>query len=353
MFKIVTEHAGPGHQDAWDVDGISSIVLARYVAGHGSPGERQQVTQWLAASSSHATELERWRQSWAAERPSVGHLSQAFDSAAGVARVRALVAKQRDVRPAIRLPYAAGAAAALVLALGIAATLGRLGLPAHSVPSTRDYVTGPAQRLSVTLSDGSRFVLAPASRLRVPVAYGRAGRNVQLEGEAYFAVIHDVRHPFTVGAANAVTTDVGTEFDIRAYAADPAVRIAVADGGVLVQTSVRGSAVSVSAGHAMEVDAHGSASVVRQADVAALTAWTQGRLVFDATPLNEVVRGLARWYDADLRVGDAELGTHRVTATLHDQPLADVLALVTAATRSHAVQVGRTITLLPINAPHR
>ena len=92
----------------------------------------------------------------------------------------------------------------------------------------------PAAAVAVTLRDGTRLVLWPASRLRIPSDFGLRTRSVELQGEAYFAVVHDASHPFVVTAHGVVTRDVGTAFDIRAYADDPGVRVAVAEGEVAV-----------------------------------------------------------------------------------------------------------------------
>jgi len=55
----------------------------------------------------------------------------------------------------------------------------------------------PGQRETVTLADGTQFTLAPGSRLRLAAADFRAGlgRDVELTGEAYFAVAHDAGAP--------------------------------------------------------------------------------------------------------------------------------------------------------------
>ena len=63
---------------------------------------------------------------------------------------------------------------------------------------------------------------------------GGGTREVELEGEAYFAVVHDAARPFAVRAHGAVATDVGTAFDVRAYPEDAGARIAVTEGAVAV-----------------------------------------------------------------------------------------------------------------------
>src|ERR1700676_3625297 len=60
-------------------------------------------------------------------------------------------------------------------------------------PARRTYATVAGERAELRLSDGTRVRLAPASRLSVSADYGTDRRDVYLDGEAYFDVVHDQR----------------------------------------------------------------------------------------------------------------------------------------------------------------
>jgi ferric-dicitrate binding protein FerR (iron transport regulator) len=166
------------------------------------------------------------------------------------ARGRPWVRDQNWVRVAI-------AASILVVVSGAVAVLTRRAVSDQG--PVREYATAAGERLNVTLSDGTQFALAPASRLRVPVAYGRAAREVTLDGEAFFRVVHDGARPFLVHAGNATATDVGTAFDVRSYSGDSSVAIAVAEGRVSVSEEHR--ARSGTAGSTALLGAGDSAAV--------------------------------------------------------------------------------------------
>ena len=60
--------------------------------------------------------------------------------------------------------------------------------------------------------------------LRFPVNYDRKERRVYLDGEAYFEVTHNPRHPFIVETSNQISVQVlGTKFNLEAYARDSVV----------------------------------------------------------------------------------------------------------------------------------
>lgn len=235
------------------------------------------------------------------------------------------------------------------LAAGLAATVAAgvvidLALRTPSQQPIREFTTTAGNRATITLRDGTRLVLAPATRLRVPVDFGRSARMVELDGEAWFAVVHDERRPFAVRARNATVTDVGTEFDVRAYASDAAVRVAVVEGQVCLGAPTRHCQRPLQVGDVATIRDAGT--VVRHAaDVSALTAWTQGRLVFEDTPLGDVARELARAFDLTITVADTGLARKPITATFGDQPVDVILDDITDVAGARYERVGRAVVI--------
>jgi transmembrane sensor len=278
--------------------------------------------------------------------------------AAGVPRRTSRAVGARAARQLVAL------AAAIVVALGVGLTV--RSLSHHTAPTSagREYATAAGQRLAVTLVDGTQFTLAPASTVRVRAGYGRGSgsRQVELEGEAYFAVVHDAAHPFAVRAHGAVARDVGTAFDVRAYPENVGARIAVAEGAVAVTVAggcplagrrsrpapVAGEggpcSADARAGDVATV-ASGAVAVEHGADIAALTAWTQGRLVFRKTPLADVARELSRAFDLTITVGDSALGSQRITASFDDQSADQVLEDLAAIVGGQFERAGRAVVI--------
>ena len=62
-------------------------------------------------------------------------------------------------------------------------------------------------------------------------------------------------------------------------------------------------------------------------------------------PLGEAARALGRWYDLDVRVADPELAGRPVTGSYRDEPVAQVLTLITAAVGARYDWVGRSVTI--------
>jgi transmembrane sensor len=192
-------------------------------------------------------------------------------------------------------------------------------------------VTAPAgERLSLTLREGSRVMLAPGSRLEIPGRLDGDTREVVLAGRAYFEVAPDASRPFFVRASGVVTRVLGTEFDVRAYPGT-STQVVVRSGRVAVRTASapESSARVLRPGDRGTVGASGPIQVESGLDVNEILGWTTGALTFRDTPFREVVPELERWYRVRIELADTTLANRRVTASFRDQPI-DVVTVILA-----------------------
>ncbi len=326
--------------------------LADYFVGVATPADRRAMENWMAADPAHRALVERLRQLWvdAAAVPAVdaaagweavaAHLVPAETTApAAPSRVTPSAATTRHrwtSRPAV------AAAAVVVIAGGAALALGlHIGKPAAG----RAYVTGPAERETVTLGDGSRVTLGPESRVRLAAHYGTAARDVALEGEAYFDVHHDSAHPLTVHAGALTARDIGTRFVVRRYAGDEGAQVAVEEGQVAVRTAGAAGTRSLGVGDLARVTAAGAVTVLHRDDLAPYLAWIQGHLAFDDSPLPQVVADLARTFDLEIRIADSALDAETITGAFGNETADQVLDAITRSIGAEYVRHGRVVVI--------
>jgi transmembrane sensor len=186
------------------------------------------------------------------------------------------------------------------------------------------YETAIGEQRTVTLSDGSTLSLN--ARSKVVVKYDEARRAVDLvEGQALFKVASNPQRPFIVRSDSAAIRAVGTQFDVSRRLNKTVVtvvegRVAVSEtgsrgGGVLtpradsVEPPV---ATFVSAGEQVIATAS-EVTTVQRADIAAATAWTDGKLVFRALPLAEVIDEFNRHTPRRFVLEDPQLGDIRIS----------------------------------------
>jgi transmembrane sensor len=179
---------------------------------------------------------------------------------------------------------------------------------------------------------------------------------VYLEGEALFDVVHDTTRPFRVWARDAVAEDLGTRFDVRAYAEDSVVAVAVAEGAVALDRAVASpegdrpagavaQGVVLRRGDLGTLAPDGRITTATGPVVATYLAWAEGRLQFVKTPLPEVVRAVGRWYDLDVRVASPALASRTVTAEFGAQSAEELMRALALALDARVSRSGRVITL--------
>jgi transmembrane sensor len=90
------------------------------------------------------------------------------------------------------------------------------------------------QPLNLKLSDGSRVVVYPGSRISYSSSFLGAKREVFLSGKGYFEVVRNDTKPFVVFANQLVTKVVGTSFLIDAFDSNTSPSVEVRSGKVKV-----------------------------------------------------------------------------------------------------------------------
>jgi len=221
------------------------------------------------------------------------------------------------------------------------------GLPSEFADeaSSRTFTTEPGEQATVRLRDGSKVRLNVDSRLKVPADFGKGERVVRLEGEGYFEVTPDKDRPFSVMVEGARTEVLGTAFSVRAYAEERDPQVAVDEGTVALhpdrsaaQDTVRLEAQHlgvVSEGHVQVMQ--GNAAIQKQ------IAWTNGKLVFDDTPFDEVVLRLKRWYDIPIETRVNPSTVDRLNATFREESSQKVVEAIAAALGLQYRKKGKTV----------
>lgn len=340
-----------------DWNSIDWERLDRYVAGRASADEMAALAAWVNADPELRILAAAMR---AAGRPS-GAERRDWDVRSAWQRLRRRMGSPplhllSPLSPRVQFPWSRKLTAAAVLILVAAASLLVYGRWRAAATELRAFATRRSQTAVLELPDGSRLMLGPASRLRLPANGGafRAGsaRDAYLEGEAYLEVKHDAARPFRVHTAAGVVEDIGTEFLVSAYPDAPGMRVVVATGMVALYRppsagAARRPLLTLAHGDVAQVVADGVATVTHDVDVTSYIAWTRGDLGFDGTRLGDVVPALERWYDVNIRLTDSSLAERRLTATFRRESLSQVLELLALSLNVRVQRHGRTVVLTP------
>jgi ferric-dicitrate binding protein FerR (iron transport regulator) len=180
------------------------------------------------------------------------------------------------------------------------------------------------------LPDGSSGFLNNGSVLKYPLSFD-GNRKVSLKGEAYFDIVH-TGSPFHVLTQKLDVKVMGTIFNVSAYEDDRSEEIILRRGKVQVST-VEGKELAVLRPDQQLIFGKGSQKFqLKNVSASQFTAWTEGKLIFRNESLDEVVKRLSRWYNVDFEIPGPEPVNYTFHATFMDEPLDEVLKLLSLTT---------------------
>lgn len=296
-------------------------LIVRALEGVAGSRERSRLEEWRRAEPDNERTFQEFVRVW--ELGGSRTLAAIVSSPPPLERITAEAERRRaHVLPLRRVSnhqpwrfvWAAAAVIAVMLALGSARLLRKPSLLLS---------TGPSETSTIQLADGSIVRLGPSSRVEVR---GETQRSVRLEGRAFFAVATDSTLPFVVYAESGRVEVKGTRFEVRADA--DSLRVVVVEGRV--NLGAAGKDVEVHHGAMSRVAAGSPPSVPETVDVWQLLDWPGGLLLYQATPLDQVVREIGAFFHRPVILRDAQLSGTRVTAWFEDQSFEEVLSTICA-----------------------
>ena len=161
-------------------------------------------------------------------------------------------------------------------------------LPDPASPHTIHAASGT--HISQNLPDGSTVILNAQSILSFDPRKWDQGRDISLDGEAYFIV--QPGSTFSVKTAGAEIRVLGTEFNV--FARDRHIDVACFSGKV--EVSAAGDRVLLGPGDAAQADETGRMKTYAF-DLKGKAAWKKGEFYFDKVPLKFVLEELERQFD--------------------------------------------------------
>ena len=236
------------------------------------PRQQERFEAWLLADPAHARAFEKAQAIWNSQ--TVQHAAATLQSPrkpSGWQRLR---------------PHWKPLAMAAVLLLGL---FNFSDLPLRI---QADHLTVVGERQRLELADGSKVLLNTDSAFSSHLDGSQRVAHLY-RGEAYFNVALDPNAPMEIEAGPIRMSANSTEFSVRYLNGEARVQV---QRGALDVSAIRGdSRVSLGAGDSVRVGPSGFAHRERL-DPSRDLAWVQGRLIFDNSPLGEVLAELRRYY---------------------------------------------------------
>ena len=319
---------------------LEKELLRKYLDGQCTEEEKRLVRKYLAADATRLPDVDAllhdsWQESKntiVPEEETMRHLQKLRDQ---------LYPEVNDVRP-VRwhsLPYLYYAAAVVVAAIVIPFLLWHSPKQQQvAAVAVWDSITNSGSAsLHIILPDSSTAWVSPNSTLRWNMHH-HGQRMVQLDGEAFFDVTHRPGAPFIVQTGNINTRVLGTAFNIESYRNEPALRVSLVRGKVVVekQLTAPGNIQTIETLQPGEMLSYRKADNTASKEALIITdirQWTGGYLVLNDVPLPDALRRIAARNHLSIVYGDKIRNSRKRVSTVFKgettEQMLDIIGFIT------------------------
>jgi len=180
------------------------------------------------------------------------------------------------------------------------------------------------------LTDGTRIWLNSGTKIRVPVSFNAKHRILYMEGEAFFEVTKDPKHPFFVHSNELSVRVMGTSFNISAYPSEENSEITLIEGKVGIKERYGQRLALLDPGQQLVYEKATGKKLKREVDLLPYEAWRDGKMIFKDRSLEYISERLERWYNVEIDFKEKEISQLQFTGTiLKNKPLSQVLDVIT------------------------
>ncbi|MBD2700020.1 FecR family protein [Spirosoma sp. BT702] len=331
---------------------ISPSLLDKYLRNDCTEQEKQQVEAWYASLQNNPDYLTSLPQ--AEQRQLQENTFLAIQGRIST-----------GTEPVIRRlswGWTAWLAASILLAIGVYVTYrdsaGQITAFQQSKtqqanqPTVADavhFINKQARPIVHKLPDGSSVWMHVGASITYPKQFERDNRRVAFSGEGFFDVTKDKTRPFFIQSGEIDIKVLGTSFNVKALNSSKVFQVAVVTGRVQVsapdhtqkkqQVILKPQQQAIFEINSKRLVATSVPVLTRKAIYEPIT------IVFDNTPLNQVLAKLQKRFDVTFRLINPKLSSCLLNADFEHQALPDIMEMLCAALDVTYTMSGNTIVL--------
>jgi ferric-dicitrate binding protein FerR (iron transport regulator) len=310
-------------------------LISKYFKGTISSEEKESFERWIQSSKRNHSIFLALREEWEA----TGIIPSDFhpDKVTAWNNILSSIIIPRIKREYFKKKYSfslASVAAIFLIPVLATSIWFYLSLKSHDSISEQQIASGwvkidvpDGARIEFLLPDSSSGWLNSRATLKYPVVFDKH-RKVELTGEAYFSVKHIDQSDFIVSIPDMDIKVLGTKFNVSAYANAPYTFVVLEEGIVEVDGKTGVFNQRLLPNEKILFNHKSNTLKLSKVKATRYSAWKDGYLIIENERLGEVVSRIERWYNIKIVIEDKELNNYRVRATFKDEPIEEVLKLL-------------------------
>lgn len=169
---------------------------------------------------------------------------------------------------------------------------------------------------TIEFADGTKVWLNSGSELTYREDNKNKQRLAELHGEAFFEVKHRDDFPLMVKVDQIIVRDLGTTFNIKAYAEDKSVETSLIEGKADILSTNGNSLVELKPGESAIYSTEDKKIEIKSFASNVLSAWRDGKFVIRDQRLEDIFNEISRWYDVEFRFENQALRDYRYTGNI-------------------------------------
>lgn len=307
-------------------------LLRRYQAGDCSEEEILKIDLWFEKIALEGHELNQLEASVSRERMRM-FIRHGLRHAT----------KSRKIKPSSTLVLKIAATLLITVLVGYLIVY-RTSAPSNNIVQNNFFENVTTKKnttahiLKIDFPDGSWAELNPNSAISYSEQWPEQKREVRLSGEAFFEVVKDTSRPFYVYGGDVVTKVLGTSFSVKATANSESIEVAVRTGKVSVyeHTNKKSAKKDEDDGVILRPNEKVEFFIKKNHWVTSLVekpkALPQANksvtLVFNGTPINEIVNRIEETYSIDVIIEDDRTQACAFTGDVSMMELYDMLDVI-------------------------
>jgi len=345
------------------------ILLSKKIAGEASPEELELLGHLISGNQEWQTIMENLQELWNSKPVTVKARQYQKNEDAYLVHINRLKEKVADFKEtgipaehmaepapvAVKKPFYKRWVTYVAVAAAVTAVVFLVNPDVANNPQRSDIASAspineitinPGSRSKILLPDGSQVWINSGTKLTYHTTFSGSTRDVQLDGEAYFDVVHDAAHPFIVHTSGIDIRVLGTVFNVKAYTADPFIEATLINGSIEVINKNRpGTPKVMLKPHEKLVynkfpvadprDQRADIVVSTEPDAYSITikpltkniadsdivetAWVFNKLTFEDERFEDLAHRMERWYNVKISIGSDKLKNHRVSGSFIDE----------------------------------
>ncbi len=177
------------------------------------------------------------------------------------------------------------------------------------------------KRSEIVLSDGSKVWLNSGSKLIFPANFSADKREVYLEGEAVFEVVHRQKQPFLVKSEHQEIEVLGTVFNISNYKDDNAVYTVLQSGSIQINLTddnlfKNSKSLKIIPGTLATFDKKEKVIQTKSVATEPYFSWRDGIFIFKNDSLKSIMKKISRYYNVEVLIHDKDLANETFSGYL-------------------------------------